>query len=691
MDIIQDAKKELEKKLHEYGSVELMANLAIKETRDQSTTFHDAANPMGENPFLVYSLGLFLSHNKLDAGEPHPNQTQEFVELLTDYFDKFKLSLMRLDNPNPQPEDFIAFESKLQKIVDDGNPHMYPNQKNEYYRNVFSPLNQHFISKYGFSIDYAKNFADNFMDRVQEHMQKRLDLTREKLKEAQAQLKKPESAKLLEEYEKNRVTPEQMLFHYAETLFLVGSNDTLTINLDNFCNEQNIEDKETCKKFLNTFSCTFGEQFKEFDDLLSDNVIFYKPIIKLDEDTFFLPKPDFLHDKLDSLLEYLLEDEKKNKTDIWNKFTNLKSKYVENKVYEFISRIFPSKCIYQNAYYWIGGIRYEVDLLVIYDNKIFIMESKSGSLPLSAKREGNEMLKTRLEDLVKKALSQCVGTKNYIKSQPKSTFWADKEKNELLIEIDYSSTNYEFFFIDVTLEHLGSMGTNLKNLDTFNFFQDNEYPWTVYLHDLDVVTDLLSEPIYFIHYIQQRMVAQNQNVFESPLELSLLAYYLTNGIFAQEVVVDSKKVAKIVLFPDHIDPIDKYYLLDEKKPKLVIPKKLEELLLNMQKYYQKGFTNITSLLLDFPQERRKLIATSLEKKFNKTAQTGTPDGFMALLGKPYDIGFSYYTANSMTDFYKGCKARSEQRKSEHQITRWATIGRNVLDKKNHATFFIYDN
>ena len=684
---VNNAKKALQNKMEEYGSVELMANIAIKETRDQSITFHDPSNPNGENPFLAYSLGLFLSHNNLNAREPHPNQIQEFIMLLTDYFDKFKCSLINLDNPNPPHEDAIAFRSKLQKIVDDGNPHIYPNQKNEYYENVFTPLNQHFISKYGFSIEYAKKFADDLMNSVEKHMQSRLNLTREKIKEAKAQLKKPESAPFLEIYKEKNVTPEQLIYHYAETLFLNNSKDALTINLDKYCKEHNIKNKEMCKKYLTTFSCTFGEQFKEFNDLLSDNIIFYKPIIKLDESNFFLPKPDFLHDKLDSLLEYLLEDEKKDKTEIWHKFANLKSKYVENKVYEFISRIFPPKCIHQNAYYWIGRERKEADLLVIYDNKIFIIESKSGNLPLSVKREGKEMLKTRLEDLVKKASTQCINTKNYIKSQPNVTFWADELQNKVLVKIDSSSTDYEFFFIDATLEHLGSISTNLKNIDAFDFFQEGDYPLTVYLHDFDVITELLSEPIYFIHYIQQRMIVQNQNVFESPLELSLLAYYLTNGTLVQNVEMNSK----ILHIPDHIDPIDKYYQSKQNKPQLLIPKKLEELLLNMQKYHQKGFTNITSLLLDFPQDRKKLIVDLIERKFNKTIQSGIPDEFMAVLGKPYNIGFSYYTANNMANFYKYCKTRSEQRKLEHNITRWASIGRNVSDKKNHATFFIFDN
>ena len=687
---IQNLRNLLKEKLQQYGSVELIANLAVKETYDQSTLFHNPLNPMGENPFVAYSLGLFLSNNNLNAGEPHPNQLNEFVELLTKYFDAFKISLMRIDNKNHKPEDDIMFLSQLQKIEDDLNPHMFPNQKDEFFQKVFYPLNDYFVSKYGFSIDNAKNFVDIFADRLGMHMHDRHKLACEKYHEVKEYLTKPEAVPLLKEYEKNSVTPEQMLRFYADAHRLSNSNCILTINVDEYCSEQNIENKDVFRKYLNTFSCTFGDQFEEFGDPLSDNIIFYKPIIKLDDDTFFIPKPDFLHDKLDLLLEFLLEGEKQSHSDIWNNFVELRSEYLENKSHEFFARIFPEKCLFQNAFYWIGKNRKEIDLLVVYDNKIFIVESKSGDLPLSAKKEGAKKFQIRLMDLVKKALLQATDARDYIKSQPKVQFW-NKSKDKILTEIDSSKNNYEFFFIDVTLEYLGSFATSLKNLDAFNFFEKNEYPWSVYLHDLDVVTDLLNQPIYFLHYLEQRMIAQEENIFGSTLELSLLAYYLIHGTFHTRAFTDLENVGRISLLPNLMDPIEKHYLLNEKKPRLDIPKKIEELLMNMQKYHQRGFTKITSLLLDFPLYYKKSIEMKLMKIFEQTNKNKVPDGFSIALAKPFDIGFSYFTSFGMKNFYKHVINEYKKRKNEQQITRWATIGRNVLDKKNYATFFIYDD
>ncbi|MGI0047891.1 MAG: hypothetical protein ACREBB_12025 [Nitrosotalea sp.] len=243
-DEIQNLENELKQKLQEYGSLELMANLAVKETYDQSSLFHNPSNSMGENPFVAYSLGLFLSNNNLKAGEPHSNQFNEFIALLTKYFDAFKFSLMRIDSTDPQPEDSIRFLSQLQKIGDDLNPYIFPNQKDDFFQKVFFPLNDYFVSKYGFSIANAKNFVDIFADRLGKHMQDRYKLAYEKYHEVKEQLTKPEAEPLLKEYEKNNVTPEQMLQFYAETLRLSDSNSILTIKVDDYCKEQNIENKD---------------------------------------------------------------------------------------------------------------------------------------------------------------------------------------------------------------------------------------------------------------------------------------------------------------------------------------------------------------------------------------------------------------------------------------------------------------
>ena len=681
---IQSIEKKLKEKLNEYGSIELVSNLAIYENHVQSFLFHNPTNPLGENPFLAYSLGLFLSNNNFSAREPHPNQYGEFLVLLEQYFDNFRSSFLYQNMTSHTLEDTIAFISQQQKISDDVGSHTYKNQKDDYYEWVFFPLDDYFLSKFGFSVKDAIEFADIFADRLNKHIQNKHKLVNELCHKAKTELAKQESAPLLKQYKENNTTPEQMLNLYASTIFLVNSKSILVINIDDYCSEQNISDKNAFRKYLNTFSCKLGEQFKKFEDPLSDNILFYKPIIKLDEDNFFLPLNHYLQDRLDRSLEFLLEHEKKSQSNIWNKFAKLKSEYLERKSFEFFSRVFPEKCVFKNLCYWVGRERMEIDLLVLYDNKIFIVESKSGNIPPPAKQEGRKRLQMRLAEIIKKAQQQATSSMNYIESQSKAEFW-DHAKKTKLLEIDSTKTNYEFFFINVTLEQLSFFATDLKELEAFNFFQDGDkYPWSVYLYDLDIITDLLDKPIYFIHYLEQRLAAQKQNILHTPLEINLLGYYLKSGNF-----YNLQNGNMIALPPVCMDNIEKYHIHGGEKPRLTIPENLEKLLLNMQRYNQKDFTKITSLLLDFPLEHKRQIAKKIENSIQQTKKTKNENGFTIIYDGQFKIGFSYFTANTMKDFCKYAVKRAIQRKQEHKITRWAVIGRNISDKKNYATFFIY--
>jgi len=478
------------------------------------------------------------------------------------------------------------------------------------------------------------------------------------------------------------MTMEQMVNHFGNTHLLHNSKDILSINVKNFCQEENISDEEKFKKYLNAISCNFGEQVDRFEDPLSDNIIFYKPLIHLDENNYFCPKPDFLIYKLDSILENLLGED----SNALDKFNESKSIYLENKSYEFFSRIFPKENLYRNLHFDFNGQNFETDLLLLYDNKIFVIESKSSHLPLSAKRGGIISLENGLKAIVKKAYTQGSNVRDYIKSQQTVKF-QDEQKNTVL-ELTLIPEN-EFFFVNVTTENLGLIGTNLKRLDILGLFTNDEYPWSVNIYDLDTVSDCISEPVYFIHYLEQRIRAQKQDIFESVEEIDFLGYYYKNGNFYTELVA-SGNVASIMISPDFFGVLDNCYLLDKPKPQMNIPKILDELIRNMQKYRQKGFTKITSLLLDLPYLQRKLVSTKIKQKLKTKSLKGKFDGFFIVLDPPYDVGFSYFVADTMKGFHAFAKEKANQRKTERQISRWAVIGRNIKDDKNFATFFIYD-
>ena len=61
--------------------------------------------------------------------------------------------------------------------------------------------------------------------------------------------------------------------------------------------------------------------------------------------------------------------------------------------------------------------------------------------------------------------------------------------------------------INITFEPLLSLATGLKKLRSLGLFDENEYPWSINIFDLEILTNHLESPGVFIHYIENRLKA----------------------------------------------------------------------------------------------------------------------------------------------------------------------------------------
>lgn len=642
---VKRLKKRLETKLDKYGTVELMAFLAIREFFLKTHFYHPAEKRSNE-PYMKYLFGLFLSNHNLDADRLSMDQVGEIEGLALEYFKNFDLLLVFSNTPNNQNCQ-INLSSQLQVLGAAVDPSAYQNQKVNYHSQVLSPLNHHFASKHGFTIEQAFNFSENITTNIRSKMEKEMN---------------------------------QYLSSNLEKT-LVNLSHILIIDVDKYCAELNITDKDAFRNYLNTFSCTFGEQFNTFDDPTSENILSYKPFVKKNQNVFVIAQPLLISDtRLDFLLVHLLENEKQNKSAVWDEFNHLKSTYLENAVFKIFNKIFPN-CVYKNIRYKFQGRDGESDLLVIYGNRVLIVESKSNNIPTYAMQLGNEELEKRLDDIVRKGYEQATKTKKYIQSNSQVTFWKDAKRKKPLVKTNSLKNNYKFYHIGVTLDDLGNLGTNPNNLEPLGYFTNNEYPWIVYLYDLDVIADMLPEPIYLVHYIEQRVNMHVLNRLESFSELDFLGFYLNNGRF-------SKSGTKTYADGSYIKQFDDYYIRSGKKPKLTMPKNFEKLLLDMQKNYKENFTDAACLLLDFSFEHKEIITNLMTKNNNKAAQTKKVAKF-TILDDDASVGLSYMAYPASETLPQNLENETMPRGASYKITRFITIGKNMDEKEHQTAFFIY--
>lgn len=584
--------RKLENKLEECGSHELVSKFALMELLSQSTTMHNDEYPESENPFGLFVLGKFLSHNNLEKPAIHAD-FEEIYLLLVDLFKKNR-NLQILNSIVNEEMNPISFYSKGKKILDDNNPHVFPKQKKEYVESIFKPFDEYFLQEFGFTIDDAYSFTEIIHTRLNVLLKNHSKKVAVLKKDIEKKYRNDEQAqKFLKE---NQMTFENWLAHASNSLFFQASSHVLTINLDEFSKiiKLDEENKDRFKNYLNHFSCTFGDQFQDFKTPADENIIYYKPIIKLDENTFFVCRPDVLEQKLDVLIEYLLLDQKTEKSELWTKFTDTKSSYVEEKTFQWLRKVFGQKNVFRNLYYFVGTDRMEIDVLVLYDNKILLFEAKSGFIPVIAKIHGDKM-ERRLKDLIKKPYEQNLSAQKFIQSNSVSEFW-NEDKTRKILTIKKNPYDFEFLFINVTLEMLGGFFVNLKDMIEYGFYErGTNYPWSVYFFDFEIILDVLKDPIVFFHYMRERMKINLEGVIESIDELSYLGYYLKHGNFNIERSAD---VSSITLGSDFMSDLEKHYFANEKKPTFPIPSKIRKELKNLKNRQNLGFVDEGCSLLD---------------------------------------------------------------------------------------------
>ena len=193
----------------------------------------------------------------------------------------------------------------------------------------------------------------------------------------------------------------------------------------------------------------------------------------------------------------------------------LREKYtsnVEKVVADYFSKILNSKGIYINNYYDYEKKIIENDILILYDNDIFIIEVKSGSFTPELAINDLESHKKSLQDLIKKAneqqdkLEKCLIEKKRVSIYDSNNKRNRNKKAEVEINDDT-----RIFKIIITAEAFNDIEARIDKVKLISLSKNT---LVLCLDDLRVYSDYFKQhPCYFIQYLLQRKKAiGNKNV-----------------------------------------------------------------------------------------------------------------------------------------------------------------------------------
>ena len=172
----EEIKQELESQIKDIDPVELLSHISLL------SQFFPEGKPesnqdLREKPILHFLAGLCLKNGNHSNRHPDNQEIEKIIELLNEYFIYYSQDLIFQSAKKEQVSeiDSLILCVRLQKIISQINPSIYPFQLENLLKNVFGRLDNYFIGKVGFSVADALNFGQKIIKRYERLLNKRLN------------------------------------------------------------------------------------------------------------------------------------------------------------------------------------------------------------------------------------------------------------------------------------------------------------------------------------------------------------------------------------------------------------------------------------------------------------------------------------------------------------------------------------
>ena len=474
----------------------------------------------------------------------------------------------------------------------------------QHYIDLFTPLRDYFEKTYGFSLETLFEGIDKLKRKFMFGINESRD----------------EMVNIMEQFNGKELNESQQQTFYDALDKMFG------LKLQNVT-----EITDWPSKFTDIFTHGVGENTLAIEDICFEKLydlhknINRKPLIKINDKCYYIS----IHRLLDNLDRIILKDlYKKNNQDI-ELIKSIVAKTCENLVGQYIKDIIPSAEVLTGNHYKINGKFCENDVLIIFENYLFIIEVKSGSFTPDVALNNLESHLISLKKLVEEADSQVNRFVSELEQKKiLEIFESDdkKAKSKKIIKLD----NYkEVFKLVITLEGFNEIEARADKVGILNL---NKNIIVCSLDDLKVYSDYFkNNPTQFLHYMIYRRMATHSKGIELNDELDHLGLYIEHNCYpvtAKELLNEQKNI-KNILWEGVREELDLYYngkyiggdrIVD--KPIQEIPVRLNEIIQYVNS--QPTFKNISSIgyLLDLGGSQKEDLFNNIEIFIEHYIKTG---------------------------------------------------------------------
>lgn len=225
-------------------------------------------------------------------------------------------------------------------------------------------------------------------------------------------------------------------------------------------------------------------------------------------------------------------------TPAWDHYQAHRGRTLEERTESALARVLPGATALHGFEYYVPATpaeeagpvegytkRVEGDHLFVLDDVAIIVEDKAVAVAPAARAGDTRRLRNDLTRIVERAITQARRLRDRIEADRGLRLHGSPW-------MDLSSVR-EIHTIAVSLEDLAATTTGTADLIRAGFIDKDCIAWTVSLHDLDLIVELIDHPSEFLLYLRRRTDPLATVIYTAPDELDLFLHFQQKGLYVE--------------------------------------------------------------------------------------------------------------------------------------------------------------
>ena len=277
-------------------------------------------------------------------------------------------------------------------------------------------------------------------------------------------------------------------------------------------------------RVLSVFAVPPGAHNEQFNALNDFNIINATPLIRTPDGSYLL---FHIYSLVEALYEapfyWMAADENYVSTAMSNR-----GSFTEQFAVERLRQVFGAENVLANIdiYESKGTKLGEIDVLVLFGNRALVLQAKSKRLTLEARRGNDLQIKDDFKKSIQDSSDQAYRCAKLIEEG--RCFFKDASGNT----VRFPTKLKRIYVICLISDHYPALSFQTRQFLHFEATETISPPFVMDVFALDVITEMLSSPLYFLSYIDRR-TGYTEKLMASH-ELTILSYHLKKNLWFNE-------------------------------------------------------------------------------------------------------------------------------------------------------------